>query len=64
MRLADLPMARGRTVEVLGHERSGIPPEALDLLDEVVEIPMIGTGASVNVAVAGSLVLYEPAGMP
>lgn len=63
VRLADLPMARCRTVAVLGHERSGIPPEALDLLQEVVEIPMIGTGASLNVAVAGSLVLYKLAGM-
>jgi tRNA (guanosine-2'-O-)-methyltransferase len=63
VRLADLPMARGRTVAVLGHEQSGIPAEALDLLDEAVEIPMIGTGASLNVAVAGSLVLYKLAGM-
>ena len=62
VRLADLPMARGRTVAVLGNERTGIPPEALDLLDEVVEIPMIGSGKSLNVAVAGSLVLYRLAG--
>jgi tRNA (guanosine-2'-O-)-methyltransferase len=63
VRLADLPMARERTVVVLGHEQSGIPPEALDLLHEVVEIPMIGAGMSLNVAVAGSLVLYKLAGM-
>jgi tRNA G18 (ribose-2'-O)-methylase SpoU len=63
VRLADLPMARGRTVAVLGHEQTGIPAEALDLLDKAVEIPMIGTGASLNVAVAGSLVLYKLAGM-
>jgi tRNA (guanosine-2'-O-)-methyltransferase len=62
IRLADLPAARGRTVAVLGHEQTGIPPEAFDLLDLVVEIPMIGTGASLNVAVAGSLVLYRLAG--
>ncbi|MGW0479179.1 TrmH family RNA methyltransferase [Nonomuraea sp. NPDC003214] len=62
VRLADLPMARQPTVVVLGHEADGIPPEALDLLDLVVEIPMIGTGASLNVAVAGSLVLYKLAG--
>ncbi|GAA0403618.1 TrmH family RNA methyltransferase [Microbispora corallina] len=62
VRLADLPMARTPTVAVLGHEREGIPPEALDLLDAVVEIPMIGVGASLNVAVAGSLVLYKLAG--
>ena len=63
VRLADLPAARNRTIAVLGHERTGIPPEALDQLDLVVEIPMIGTGASLNVAVAGSLVLYRLAGL-
>ena len=47
---------------MLGHEQTGIPPEALDLLDAVVEIPMVGSGASLNVAVAGSLVLYRLAG--
>ncbi|MEV6104797.1 TrmH family RNA methyltransferase [Streptomyces sp. NPDC051940] len=62
-RLADLTPARSPTVIVLGHEQHGIPPEALDLLDEVVEIPMVGTGASLNVAVAGSLVLYKSAGL-
>ena len=61
-RLADLPMARHRTVAVLGHERTGIAPQALDQLDEVVEIPMIGAGSSLNVAVAGSLVLYKLSG--
>lgn len=63
VRLADLPAARRRTVVVLGHESTGIPPEALDLLDGAVEIPMVGTGSSLNVAVAGSLVLYKLAGL-
>lgn len=63
IRLADLPPARTRTVAVLGHEQSGIPPEALELLDTSVEIPMLGTGSSLNVAVAGSLVLYRLAGL-
>ena len=62
IRLADLPPARQRTIAVLGHEQTGIPPEAIDLLDVAVEIPMIGVGASLNVAVAGSLVLYRLAG--
>jgi tRNA G18 (ribose-2'-O)-methylase SpoU len=63
VRLGDLPAARNRTIAVLGHERTGIPPEALDQLDVVVEIPMLGSGASLNVAVAGSLVLYRLAGL-
>jgi tRNA (guanosine-2'-O-)-methyltransferase len=62
VRLADLPAARERTIAVLGNERAGIPPEAIDLLDLAVEIPMIGTGATLNVAVAGSLILYRLAG--
>ena len=63
IRLADLPAARRRTIMVLGHEQYGVPAEALDLLDDVVEIPMVGAGASLNVAVAGSLVLYKLAGL-
>ena len=63
IRLGDLPAARCRTVVVLGHERDGIPPEAMELVDRAVEIPMIGTGLSLNVAVAGSLVAYRLAGM-
>jgi tRNA (guanosine-2'-O-)-methyltransferase len=63
IRLGDLPAARCHTIAVLGHESSGIPPEALDLLDVAVEIPMVGNGASLNVAVAGSLVLYRLAGL-
>ena len=62
IRLADLGAARERTIVVLGHEHSGIPGDAMDLVDVAVEIPMIGTGASLNVAVAGSLVLYRLAG--
>jgi tRNA (guanosine-2'-O-)-methyltransferase len=31
--------------------------------DLCVEVPMVGVGASLNVTVAGSLVLYELAGM-
>jgi tRNA (guanosine-2'-O-)-methyltransferase len=63
IRLADLPATRRRTIVVLGHEQTGIPPDAINLLDDVVEIPMVGTGSSLNVAVAGSLVLYKLAGL-
>jgi tRNA (guanosine-2'-O-)-methyltransferase len=62
IRLADLTAARERTIIVLGHEHDGIPADAMELIDVAVEIPMIGTGASLNVAVAGSLVLYRLAG--
>jgi tRNA (guanosine-2'-O-)-methyltransferase len=61
--LTRLAPARSRTVVLLGHERNGVPEEAWHLIDEVVEIPMVGKGASLNVAVAGSLVLYRLAGL-
>jgi tRNA G18 (ribose-2'-O)-methylase SpoU len=61
--LARVEPARTRTVLLLGHEHHGVPDEAWPLLDEVIEIPMLGTGSSLNVAVAGSLVLYRLAGL-
>jgi tRNA (guanosine-2'-O-)-methyltransferase len=61
--LTRLDPARQRTVLLLGHEHFGLPDEAWPLLDEVVEIPMVGRGSSLNVAVAGSLVLYRLAGL-
>ncbi len=61
--LPRLEPARRRTVILLGHESQGIPEEHVEGADVCVEIPMIGQGASLNVAVAGSLVLYRLAGM-
>ena len=61
--LPRLEPAGTRTVVLLGHEHDGLPEEVWPLLDEVVEIPMVGQGASLNVAVAGSLVLYRLAGL-
>jgi len=39
------------------------PPRWVESADVCVEIPMVGKGASLNVAVAGSLVLYRLAGL-
>ena len=61
--LTRLEPAWQRTVVLLGHERNGVPEEAWPLLDEIVDIPMVGRGASLNVAVSGSLVLYRLAGL-
>ncbi len=61
--IADLAPARVRTVVLLGHEHDGVPDDVWDLLDHAVEIPMVGRGMSLNVAVAGSLVLYKLAGL-
>lgn len=61
--LARLEPAKQPTVLLLGHEHQGIPDDVLAEVDECVEIPMIGQGASLNVAVAGSLVAYRLAGL-
>ena len=61
--LPRLQPARERTVVLLGHETTGVPEEHVEAADLCVEIPMIGIGASLNVAVAGSLVLYRLAGL-
>ena len=61
--LTRLAPARVRTVVLLGHEHAGVPEEVWPLVDEVVEIPMAGRRSSLNVAVAGSLVLYRLAGL-
>ncbi len=58
-----LEPARAPTVLLLGHERHGLPDEVVDLADDVIEIPMVGRGASLNVAVAGSLAIYRLAGL-
>jgi tRNA C32,U32 (ribose-2'-O)-methylase TrmJ len=58
----EIKRQRRRHGHSCGHERDGIPDEAMELVDVAVEIPMVGWGASLNVAVAGSLVLYRLAG--
>ncbi|CAA9530311.1 MAG: hypothetical protein AVDCRST_MAG67-4093 [uncultured Solirubrobacteraceae bacterium] len=61
--LPRLEPARQRAVVLLGHEWHGIPEEQVATADACIEIPMVGSGASLNVVVAGSLVLYRLAGM-
>ena len=60
--LAALEPARSPSLVLLGHEGAGVPEEVWPLVDDFVRIPMIGSGRSLNVAVAGSLVAYRLAG--
>lgn len=48
-----------RSVLVLGHERLGLEQKTLDLLDQVVEIPVFGLPYSFNVATAAAMAMYE-----
>lgn len=44
---------------LLGAERGGIPPDLLDEARLIVQIPQWGLVPSLNVAVAGSIVIYD-----
>lgn len=44
---------------VLGHELHGVGDLVLDVADKVISIPMRGTKASLNVATAGGILMYE-----
>jgi tRNA G18 (ribose-2'-O)-methylase SpoU len=56
--LHDFRFAR-RTALVIGNERTGLTPELLAKLDDVVEIPVWGLPYSYNVATATTMALYE-----
>lgn len=47
------------TAVLLGTEYQGVSPEALELVDGEVIIPMMGMTQSLNVSVANSVILYE-----
>lgn len=47
------------TALVLGQERDGISPQALEMADQHIVVPMFGMVESLNVSVAGALIMYE-----
>jgi TrmH family RNA methyltransferase len=51
----------GDVVFVLGAERDGLPKEVLDRCDVLASIPQSGDIESLNVAMAGTVALYERA---
>ena len=44
---------------VFGNEVDGVGQEAVDMCDGAVEIPQAGTKHSINVSVAGGVVLWD-----
>ena len=50
-----------KTALVLGSEAEGVSPEILAAADQKVKIPMAGHAESLNVAVAGGIVMFEAA---
>jgi len=47
------------TLLFLGEERQGLTQKQRDLCQHLVQIPMVGMADSLNLAVAGSLLMYE-----
>ena len=56
--LAELDLS-GEIVFVLGAERDGLPKEVLERCDALASIPQGGEVESLNVAMAGTVALYE-----
>ena len=56
---ADESDLTGRVALVLGNEARGLSASSRDLVDETVRISMPGPVESLNVAVAGSILLFE-----
>ena len=48
-----------KTLLILGAENTGVSQPILDLADATVHLPMLGINTSMNVACAGSIVVYE-----
>jgi TrmH family RNA methyltransferase len=47
------------TLLIIGSERTGLSHTFLELCDEVVTIPMVGSASSLNVSCAATVLLYE-----
>ena len=59
--LADDGALAAPTAWIFGNEANGLPPEALELADDVVRVPLYGRAESLNVATAATVCLYATA---
>jgi tRNA G18 (ribose-2'-O)-methylase SpoU len=55
----DLTSAHFPLAIIVGNEITGLSPQAMELCDMALEIPMHGIKQSLNVAVATGIILYE-----
>jgi tRNA G18 (ribose-2'-O)-methylase SpoU len=44
---------------IMGSETEGVPEEVLEIVDVILEIPMLGQKESLNVSVSAGIVLYQ-----
>ncbi len=57
--LQDFKVSKTPIAIVLGNEVEGVEQEVVDLCDDVIEIPQIGTKHSLNVSVSCAIALWE-----
>jgi len=55
----DFDVSKGRFALLFGTEKFGLTPEACDLADEFIRIPMYGFTESFNISVSASLCLFH-----
>ena len=53
------PVSGNKYAFIFGNEVEGIQDEIINVSDEVVEIPQVGTKHSLNVSVAAGIVLWD-----
>lgn len=51
--------ARGKYAVVLGNEVKGVSQQVVDMCDSCIEIPQFGTKHSLNVSVAGGIIIWD-----
>ena len=52
-------LSQNETVVIIGNEANGICSEILDLCEEKLKIPMLGSTESLNASVAAAVTMYE-----
>ncbi len=54
-----IPVIGAKYAFVFGNEVDGVSDDIIDISDEVIEIPQVGTKHSLNVSVAAGIVLWD-----
>lgn len=54
-----IPSASSRYAVVLGHEVKGVDQHVIDLCNECIELPQVGTKHSLNVACTAAIVMWH-----
>lgn len=57
--LEDFDLQKGKTALIFGTELEGLSPEAMDIADEYLKIPMYGFTESFNISVSAAIILNQ-----